>query len=148
MNYQFCKATNVDIQKLIEYKLINILEYAKDPSDQELKRIQDYVQKMVPVQLKKYKMILVANEKVGCFLIENCEDGVLLDEIYLEEAYRNQGIGKDIIQNILLTNAKVYLWVYKLNKGAISLYQRLGFEVLKETENRYYMKCEKRICEV
>ena len=93
-------------------------------------------------------MILVDNKKVGCLLVEKYEDGVLLDEIYLEEIYRNRGIGKDIIQNILRTNENAYLWVYKLNRGAISLYQRLGFQVLKETENRYYMKYEKRMCEV
>ena len=148
MDYQFCKATNIDIQKLIEYKLINILEYARNLPSQENKKIQDYVQKMVPIQLKNYKMILVDNKKVGCLLVEKYEDGVLLDEIYLEEIYRNRGIGKDIIQNILRTNENAYLWVYKLNRGAISLYQRLGFQVLKETENRYYMKYEKRMCEV
>ena len=148
MDYQFCKATNIDIQKLIEYKLINILEYAKNLPSQENKKIQDYVQKMVPIQLKNHKMILVDNKKVGCLLVEKYEDGVLLDEIYLEEIYRNRGIGKDIIQNILRTNENAYLWVYKLNRGAISLYQRLGFQVLKETENRYYMKYEKRMCEV
>ena len=61
-------------------------------------------------------------------------------EIYLEEEYRNKGIGTKIIMDILNNNDVVYLWVYKDNKKALSLYKKLGFNVLEETETRYYMK--------
>ena len=66
----------------------------------------------------------------------------MLDEIYLENAYRNQGIGTSIILDILKRYSNVYLWVYKKNHKAIRLYKRLGFNVLDETETRYLMKFE------
>ena len=44
---------------------------------------------------------------------------------------------------ILDENDTVCLWVYKLNEKAIRLYKRLGFEVLEDTKNRYYMKYSK-----
>ena len=55
--------------------------------------------------------------KVGCLLVTKKDDGVILDEIYLEEEYRNKGIGTEIIKNILKNNFIVYLWVYKKNKN-------------------------------
>ena len=76
-------------------------------------------------------------------LLTNNDNGKLLDEIYLEEGYRNKGIGTKIIMDILNNNDVVYLWVYKENEKAISLYKKLGFNVIEETESRYYMKYNK-----
>lgn len=45
--------------------------------------------------------------------------------------------------DILDNNDVVYLWVYKENEKAISLYKKLGFNVIEETESRYYMKYNK-----
>ncbi len=70
----------------------------------------------------------------------NKDDGVLLDEIFIEEDYRNKGVGTDIITSIIFENDIVYLWVYKLNTKAISLYKKLGFTIIQETDSRYYMK--------
>lgn len=91
-------------------------------------------------KIKNYKIVCVDNKKVGCMLLKTKNDGVLLDEIYLEENYRNKGIGSNIINKIISENNIIYLWVYKLNIRAISLYRRLGFKVIQEDENRYYMK--------
>ena len=40
-------------------------------------------------------------------------------------------------------NDIVYLWVYKENERAISLYKDLGFKIIDETEERFYMKYSK-----
>ena len=37
-------------------------------------------------------------------------------------------------------NKNIYLWVYKENIKAVSLYKRLGFKIIDETESRYYME--------
>jgi ribosomal protein S18 acetylase RimI-like enzyme len=142
MKYNLTVADNNDINQLIRYKLNIIFEYANDLPKDEVNRIKKYAEKNVPLQLNNYKMINVENKKVGCLLVEDKDDGVLLDEIYIDEEYRNRKIGSDIIKNILLNNNIVYLWIYKLNKKAISLYKKLRFVVLEETDTRYYMKYE------
>lgn len=140
MNYKMETSTETDIPKLIEYKLKNIFEYADELSNEEINKIKNYVKRHIPMQLNNYKVICINNTKVGCLLVENKEDGVLLDEIYLENDYRNNGIGTDIISKVISKNKTVYLWVYKQNKKALSLYIRLGFKVIEETDIRYYMK--------
>ena len=64
----------------------------------------------------------------------------MLDEIFLDDEYRNKGIGSSILSKILESNDIVYLWVYKENINAIRLYKKMGFNVKEETETRYYMK--------
>ena len=140
MTYKLVNATKNDISNLIEYKLKSIFNYAENLSLEEIRQINDYVKSNVPKELNNYKIICINDKKVGCLLITNKDDGVLLDEIYLEEKYRNKGIGTSIIKEILSNYNIVYLWVYKLNTRALSLYKKLGFKIIDETETRYYMK--------
>lgn len=141
MNYEIIRASYQDVLKLKEYKLKKFFDYAKDLPTEEVNRINNYVESHIPEQLKDYKIIVVNGKKIGSLLVVEKDNGVLLDEIYLEDNYRNQGIGSDIIKKVIDENKIVYLWIYKLNMDAIKLYKRLGFKGVEETETRYYMKC-------
>ena len=143
MNYKLIKSSNDDIEKLIDYKKKTIFEYAKDLSENEINKINNYVKNNVPKLLNNYSNIVVDDKVVGCLLSTDKNDGTLLDEIYLEEKYRNKGIGTNIIKEVINNNDIIYLWVYKENVQAISLYKKLGFNVIEETESRYYMKYSK-----
>ena len=143
MEYKLLKSTSNDINRLIEYKKRTIYEYAKDLSDEEINKINRYIASEVPKLIDVYCNIMVDNKIIGCLLLTNKDDGKLLDEIYLEKVYRNKGIGTEIIRDILSNNDIVYLWVYKKNDKAISLYRKLGFNVIEETDSRYYMKYNK-----
>ena len=145
MEYKLLTSSDKDVNRLIEYKKRTIYEYAKDLSNEEIDKINKYVTSEVPRLINDYCNIIVDNKIVGCLLLTNKHDGKLLDEIYLEEDYRDKGIGTKIIKNILNNNDIVYLWVYKENVKAISLYKKLEFYVIKETESRYYMKYNKGV---
>lgn len=140
MNYNLKNATVKDIQILIQYKLNTIMEYASDLTEKERDKIIKYVNNNIPKQIDNYQMILVNTKTIGAVLINNLDDGVLLDEIFIEEDFRNKGIGSSILKEIIQNHDIVYLWVYKLNKKAIKLYKKIGFKVIEETETRYYMK--------
>ena len=143
MEYKLSKSSEKDINRLIEYKNRTIYQYTKDLSNEEIDRINKYVTSEVLRLINDYCNIIVDNKIVGCILLTNNDHGKLLDEIYVEEEYRNKGIGTKIILDILNNNDVVYLWVYKENEKAISLYKKLGFNVIEETESRYYMKYNK-----
>ena len=148
MEYKLLKSSSNDVNRLIEYKKRTIYEYAKDLSAEEINKINRYITREVPKLINVYCNIMVDNKIIGCLLLTNKDDGKLLDEIYLEKVYRNKGIGTEIIRDILSNNDIVYLWVYKKNDKAISLYRKLGyrklgFNVIEETESRYYMKYNK-----
>ncbi len=143
MKYNLINATNKDTDYIKKSKLYNIFTYADDLPKDEVMRINNYVDEHIPVEITDYKIIMCNKNKVGCLLVAKKEDGAILDEIYLEEEYRNKGIGTDIIKNILKINPIVYLWVYKKNIKAISLYKKMKFKIINKTENRYYMKYSK-----
>ena len=140
MKYNLINATNKDTDYIKKSKLYNIFTYADDLPKDEVMMINNYVDEHIPVEITYYKIIMCNKNKVGCLLVVKKDDGAILDEIYLEEEYRNKGIGTDIIKNILKINPIVYLWVYKKNIKAISLYKKMKFKIINKTENRYYMK--------
>lgn len=141
MKYELIKSSINDLDRLVEYKKNIIYEYAHDLGRDEIEEIEKYVLESVPKLLNDYYNIVVKNRVVGALLVTNRKGAKELDEIYLEEEYRNKGIGTSIIKDIIHNNL-VYLWVYKDNLKAISLYQKLGFKIVDETNTRYYMKYE------
>ena len=143
LKYNLINATNKDTDYIKKSKLYNIFTSADDLQKDEVMRINNYVDEHIPVEITDYKIIMCNKNKVGCLLVAKKDDGAILDEIYLEEEYRNKGIGTDIIKNILKINPIVYLWVYKKNIKAISLYKKMKFKIINKTENRYYMKYSK-----
>lgn len=143
MKYTLKKANNSDINLLIRYKLTNIFDYTSEISKEDQKRIIKYVNEHIPKQINEYKIIKINNKGIGSLLVIPYLDGVMLDEIFIEQEYRNKKIGSNIIKQILLNNEIVYLWVYKNNKKAIKLYNKFWFVIKQETDNRYLMKFSK-----
>lgn len=139
MKYNLIKATNNDIDFIKKAKLYNILKYAHDLTEKDILNINNYAEKSLLAEMSNYKIIVHDNQKIGCLLVIKKKDSITLDEIYLEEEYRNKKIGT----NILKSNSLVYLWVYKENTKAISLYKKMKFKVINETETRYYMEYSK-----
>lgn len=139
--YKLENASIKDIERIKKYKLNTIFEYAKDLDKEEVEKINNYVNKTTPKQIFEYKNIVLNNIIVGSFLITKNENGLLLDEIFIEEQYRNKGIGTSIIKDIVSkSNNNVYLWVYKDNIKAVNLYNKIGFNIKEKTDSRYYME--------
>ena len=139
--YKLENASIKDIEKIKKYKLNTIFEYAKDLDKEEVEKINNYVNKTISNQIFEYKNIVLNNIIVGSFLITKNENGLLLDEIFIEEQYRNKGIGTSIIKDVVSkSNSNIYLWVYKDNIKAFNLYNKIGFNIKEETDSRYYME--------
>ena len=141
--YKLVKASKKDIPRLIRYKKDIIYMYSKDLAEDERNKIDEYVITSVNEMFKDYYNIIIDDKIIGSILLKDMPQGKLWDEIYLEKDFRNTGIGTDIIRKMLKKNRNIYLWVYKENKKAISLYKRLGFIIVDETDSRYYMKYDK-----
>ena len=139
--YKLENSSIKDIERIKKYKLNTIFEYAKDLDKEEFEKINNYVNKTISNQIFEYKNIVLNNIIVGSFLITKNENDLLLDEIFIEEQYRNKGIGTSIIKDVVSkSNSNVYLWVYKDNIKAFNLYNKIGFNIKEETDSRYYME--------
>ncbi len=143
-NFKIETATINDLERIKYYKFKTIVEYAKNLSEEEIKKIDNYICESVPILIKEYKNIIHNKKIIGSVLIRKIDDGLLLDEIFIEKEYRNKGISSSIIKDYILNyDDNIYLWVYKNNIKAFNLYKKLGFKINKETDSRYYMEFQK-----
>lgn len=145
MNFDVVYASDMDIDLLIKHKIDIILKYADNLSEDEMERINEYSKNEVCQNIDYYQLIKCDDNVVGSVLVVPYLDGVMMDDIYICEEFRNNGIGTKIIHDILFNHDCVYLWVYKNNIKAVSLYKRIGFSIIEETLSRYFMKYQKEL---
>lgn len=140
------KAELNDVDMLLDMKLDIILssEEIAELDKRKLEKIVNYSEEEIRENLEDYKIIEDHDKNViGIFALFGYDDGKLLDTIYVINSSRKKGIGTKIIKNIILNNYQpIYLWVYKSNKLAVKLYERLNFKIKEETDTRYFMKNE------
>ena len=78
---------------------------------------------------------------------EVIEKGIEIERIYLLSTYQNKGIGQLMLNKILeiaatLGNDKIWLGVWKKNKGAIRFYERNGFR--KFGDHSFFLGTDKQ----
>ena len=132
LDYKLVDAQFKDSDILVSIKLVTMIDDEMDKvlSHAEKTKIRKSIDMNVERTCESYKIIYVGKKIAGAYLTLPYEDGVIIDEIYLFKEFRNNGIGTDIIKKIQKENPELYVWVYKNNKDAIRLFERLGFRII------------------
>ena len=84
------------------------------------------------------------NTPIGYIFAKKINDKYLIDGLYIDINFRNNGIAtkliKEIIREIyLFGDYEIFLNVLKKNKVAVNLYKNNGFIVEQEDELKFYM---------
>ena len=91
---------------------------------------------------RKLFVIYYDNELIGEVWILKKEGSYHLMRLGVREEYRNQGVGTWIISQIEdyiinIGESEIYLGVEKDNIKALSLYQKLGYEIIAEKKDSW-----------
>ncbi len=73
------------------------------------------------------------------------EEYIYLDDFSVAEAYKNKGIGTELILKVEsyakeLRIPAIVFHVEKTNESALRLYERLGYSIYRDDVNRYLMR--------
>jgi ribosomal protein S18 acetylase RimI-like enzyme len=89
-------------------------------------------------------LVLVGSQVAGLLAVEEHADHVWLVKVYLFEAWRSQGIGRRLVEQVIARGRElskpVRLRVLRVNERARSLYESLGFRVVEEQPERFIME--------
>ena len=142
MELTFRKAENEDAERIFQFNKELILQY-ETLEEINLDYVLSWVQKKISSRIDKYTVICAEGRKAGYYHFFRNEEGELeLDDLYIFPEFRNQGIGSVVIKKCC-TSVKepVMLYVFTRNKGAVSLYRRMGFLVTETIkDSRLIMK--------
>ena len=84
---------------------------------------------------------------VGFVNVEDKDGESWIQALEIMPDYRNQGLGKSILDIAVKELKANYLSVNKKNTIAISMYKKYGFKVYKETESMYFMSLKEELSE-
>jgi len=82
-----------------------------------------------------YEIILLKNKPIGRLYLDRREDEIRIVDIALLQAYRNRGIGSQLLHTVFDEARAAGLLVrihVEVNNPAMRLYQRLGFRKVNE----------------
>lgn len=93
--------------------------------------------------LKQHDLVVLDGRPIGCLLVLDEADALVLSRIWLLPEHQNRGIGARLVTQLCEQAAReglpVRLRVLKVNP-AHRLYRRLGFSVTHESETHYSME--------
>ncbi len=134
IDYKIVDAKEKDVDILTSIKLVTMIDDEMDKvlSPEEKSKIRKSVDKNIDRTCELYKVIYVDNKIAGAYLVLPYDDGHIIDEIYLFEEFRNKGIGTRIINDLIKEYKTLYIWVYRNNKNALRLFERLDFMLINK----------------
>lgn len=142
MNITYHRATNEDIEPL--YNLCkNLIDAYEQLESIDYPRVIKWVRKKIESSIDEYTVVHADGRKAGYYHFHKNKDGEYeIDDLYIFPEFQNQGIGSEVIETCCSSvDEPVMLYVFIKNQRAVSLYKRLGFEVVKTVhDSRYIMK--------
>ncbi len=135
MKLNYLRATEGDVQRIFELSK-SLIDAYEDISSIDYPKVLAWVEKKIRSNIGKYKVIFLAGEKVGYYCLDKQGDKWELDDFYILPDYRGKGIGTSVLHYICDSiEGCIFLYVFRKNTGAISLYKRFGFETEKEVSD-------------
>ncbi|MFW9779313.1 MAG: GNAT family N-acetyltransferase [Candidatus Heimdallarchaeota archaeon] len=91
----------------------------------------------------KISIIQDDDNDIGCLFIFEDSQRIFLEVIEIAPEYQNQGIGRRLIQDLILrgrgSGKNVELQVLKVNHRAQKLYAALGFQLAGESKTHFHL---------
>ncbi len=146
MELTYEKATAQDIAPIYEQCRKLIFEFER-LEEIDLPKVLRWVRKKLENAIDEYTVIYASGQKAGYYHFYQNDEGVFeIDDLYIFPPFQNRGIGSGVIKRCCAAvNEPVMLYVFIENKGAVSLYKRLGFEIAETIGgSRYIMRNKNR----
>lgn len=131
-------ATEEDIPNMIKWKIESI-----DKSIQNDPKTIGFIKGKVNDLINETQMIMDNDQTIGMLTAYDVDGYWYIDEIYLIEEYRGNGIGTNILKDEISQHDKLSLKVAKDNLRAFELYKSLGFKAVDQNEFTYHMILDK-----
>lgn len=105
-----------------------------------------WVRKNIEENIKKYNRLIFNEYHIGYIYFHPTGLKMELDGLFLFTEYRGKGVGKEIVLKCIdESRTSIFLFVYKENIPAVTLYTNIGFEIKRVLpDSRYLMEFNKK----
>lgn len=142
MKITYDRAASADIECLYQLGKQLIDDYEKTEC-MDYAKVLNWIHKKIETAIDEYTTVYVDGRKAGYYHFYRNESGLYeLDDLYIFPPFQRQGIGTAIIEKCCASvDEPVMLYVFIKNEKAVSLYQKLGSEIIEKIrDSRYIME--------
>jgi len=140
--YTFRKARPGDFGFLYELNKITMKNHVVQTWGKwDEKEQMDYLKKIFKPE--DYQIILVNSKEAGTLVVIEKDNKIKIDRLQIMPEFQGSGIGTAILDKLITKTQKnqksLCLTVLKSNERAKQLYEKKGFQVTRENNERYFM---------
>lgn len=107
-----------------------LIDRYEDTASIDYEAVLSWMRRKIERGIVSYTRILVDGQTAGWYRLVPCDGGMELDDFYLLEGARGQGIGTQVLREILNTcRCDVMLYVFTRNARVMRWYERNGFRI-------------------
>lgn len=96
----------------------------------------------------RVNILIDNNHAAGFIAVNETERTIFIENILIDTAFQGKGIGTQVLMDLMekafRQNKNIELQVLRVNERAKKFYDRLGFEVVEETDLHYKMSYGQR----
>ena len=139
MKLTYEKASLEDIESIFKENKEVLDQYEKIDKD-SYNNILTMLQAKIESNIDEYKVVFCNGQKAGYFRTHFHSEMMEFDDLYIFSEFRNQQIGTKIMRKCCEeAGLPVILYVFARNVGAVSLYERLGFRIIENINDKVYL---------
>jgi ribosomal protein S18 acetylase RimI-like enzyme len=144
MSIQFRSATKEDYDFLYNLTVATMKEYVAAIWGWDENWQQSYFRQIFPN--KSWQVIVIDSVDVGAYVVEERPEEIYLANLYILPNFQKRGIGTKVVRCIQKRanelGVPVALDVLRSNPDARRLYERLGFQTVTQTAERFIMRLD------
>lgn len=127
LKFEAARAEDADIIFALCRELIDTYE---DLTAIDYDMVLSWVERKIRTRIGEYTCIRLGAQKAGFYRLSSDGDCMELDDLYILPPFRGQGLGTAVLKKCCAeTSGPVFLYVFTGNRGAIRLYERMGFRI-------------------
>lgn len=139
MKLTFVPALEADIPAIFQLNR-ELMHLYEDLTAIDYDRVLEWVENNIRQQLPWFRRVMMDGQLSGYFCLCPSEGKWELDSLFILPQFRSRGIGTAVVKHCLeQSEGRLFLYAFKANTGAVGLYQRLGFHVVREVRNTAYI---------
>lgn len=119
----------------------HLIDTYEDLSAIDYPRVLDWMHRNIQKNIGFFRRIIWDDQLAGYYCLMSVEGRLELDSFFVFPEFQCRGIGTQVLQKCQEVPSTVFLYVFRQNIGAIRLYERIGFRIVKEVgSTRYIME--------
>ncbi len=142
MELSYRRAQILELPQILALCFENVRRYA-DPTRVDESEALSLVRRRVQKQIFNYTVAERDGAAVGCYYLHSANGRVELEDFYVFEPHRGQGVGTRMLRDCQArANDAIWLRVFAGNVRAIGFYIRMGFHIRGEArDGMLWMQC-------